>query len=479
MRWTSTPMTPEPSPWRPNAAMASRARSRIAPSSPSRSAAAICSRSSSMSSSPASVAVVASPPPSSRTPCAHGGGLGGAEEEAVEDELEDAAVLGGLGQRRGERLAEVARARSSATSLERGEARRAARTCRWRRPRRAAPRRTRAAGRRCRAAGPAVRQPGCRGRRSSFTPTRSATMSRSVRCLTMTDIVSRKRLGVDVVGAEQQQRARPVDRLRDRRRLLEVELADHADHLDELARDRLRQLGRVQADDLELVLEPRVVEPQVQAAALERLGQLARVVGGQQHDRVRARLDAAQLRDRDLEVREDLEQHRLELLVGLVDLVDEQHDRLGRGDRRHQRALEQELLAEDVVLDLLPAGVVTPRPGCAAAACGSSTRTAPWPRRGPRSTAGARACGPGSAPAPWPARSCRRRPGPRRGPACRAGWRGRRRARWTRRAGSRREPRPARTSSTEVGSAVMGSPDGRTPCAWWPPPRSPQRRCSR
>ena len=34
-------------------------------------------------------------------------------------------------------------------------------------------------------------------------------------------------LGVDVVGAEQQQRARPVDRLGDRRRLLEVELAHH------------------------------------------------------------------------------------------------------------------------------------------------------------------------------------------------------------------------------------------------------------
>ena len=34
-------------------------------------------------------------------------------------------------------------------------------------------------------------------------------------------------------------------------------------------------------------------------------------------------------RNRDLEVRQDLEQHRLELLVGLVDLVDQQHHRLG------------------------------------------------------------------------------------------------------------------------------------------------------
>ena len=103
MRWTSTPMTPEPSPWRPKAAIASRARSRIWPSSPSRSAAAICWRSvSRLSSAPA-----ASIPPPSRDALADGGELGGAEEEAVEDEVEDAPVLLGLGERRGERLAEV------------------------------------------------------------------------------------------------------------------------------------------------------------------------------------------------------------------------------------------------------------------------------------------------------------------------------------------------------------------------------------
>ena len=164
--------------------------------------------------------------------------------------------------------------------------------------------------------------------------------------------------GVDVVHAEQQQRPRPVDRLGDRGRLLEVEAAHHADQLDQPAGDRLGQLGGVQAHDLQLVLERRVVEPQVQAAALERLGQLARVVGGEQHHRVGARLDPSELGHRDLEVRQHLEQHRLELLVGLVDLVDQQHHRLLGGDRRHQRPGEQELLAEDVVLDAVPAGAV-------------------------------------------------------------------------------------------------------------------------
>ena len=154
---------------------------------------------------------------------------------------------------------------------------------------------------------------------------------------------------VDVVGAEQQQRPRPIDRLGDRGRLLEVELADHVDDLDQPPREPLVELGRVQADDLHLALDLGVVEPQVQAAPLERLGELARVVRGEDDDRVRARLDHAELGNRDLKVREHLEQHRLELLVGLVDLVDQQHHRLGRGDRLEQRAGEQELLGEDVV----------------------------------------------------------------------------------------------------------------------------------
>jgi hypothetical protein len=84
-----------------------------------------------------------------------------------------------------------------------------------------------------------------------------------------------ERVGVDVLRAQQQQRPRPVDRLRDRRRLLEVELAHLVDDLDQLASHHVRQLGRVQLDDLQLQLELRVVQPEIEAAALERLGQLA------------------------------------------------------------------------------------------------------------------------------------------------------------------------------------------------------------
>ena len=61
--------------------------------------------------------------------------------------------------------------------------------------------------------------------------------------------------------------------------------------------------------------------------------------------------DRADLRDRDLEVGQDLEQVRLELLVGAVDLVDQQDGRrpVVVLQRLEQRALEQEVRPEDVV----------------------------------------------------------------------------------------------------------------------------------
>ena len=60
--------------------------------------------------------------------------------------------------------------------------------------------------------------------------------------------------------------------------------------------------------------------------------------------------DRAELRDRDLEVGEHLEQERLELLVGAVDLVDQQHDGLVGVDRLEQRPTDQELGPEQLVL---------------------------------------------------------------------------------------------------------------------------------
>ena len=64
---------------------------------------------------------------------------------------------------------------------------------------------------------------------------------------------------------------------------------------------------------------------QVQAAPLQRVAQVAHVVGGQQHHRRHLRVDDADLRNRDLVGGQHLQQERLERLVRLVDLVDQQH----------------------------------------------------------------------------------------------------------------------------------------------------------
>ena len=58
----------------------------------------------------------------------------------------------------------------------------------------------------------------------------------------------------------------------------------------------------------------------------------------------------AELGHRDLEVGEHLEQEGLELGVGAVDLVDEQHAALGRADGAQQRTRQEEALGEERVL---------------------------------------------------------------------------------------------------------------------------------
>ena len=93
----------------------------------------------------------------------------------------------------------------------------------------------------------------------------------------------------------------------------------------------------------------------IEAAALERVVDLAGAVRGDDHDRRLLGLHRAELGDRDLEVRQHLEQERLERLVGAVELVDQQHRRAGGVglERLEERPLDQEALGEHVVLDPL------------------------------------------------------------------------------------------------------------------------------
>ena len=113
-----------------------------------------------------------------------------------------------------------------------------------------------------------------------------------------------------------------------------------------------------------------------------------------------ARRDRAELGDGHLEGIEHLEQQRLGLDLDPVDLVDEQHDRLradviasssGRVSRKSSVKMSPSSSSQRLALV---------GSGSAAAACGSSTRTAPSPRRALRSTA----AGPAAARSPlrWP-----------------------------------------------------------------------------
>ena len=143
-------------------------------------------------------------------------------------------------------------------------------------------------------------------------------------------------------------------RLGHRRRLLELELADRAHDAGHLVGQGLGDVRDLGEHDLLLALHVGVVDVEVEAAPLERLGQLTGVVRGEEHQRDLLGLDRAQLGDRHLVVGEDLEQQGLGLDLDPVDLVDQQHDGIVGPDGLEQRAGEQELVGEDVVLDLAP-----------------------------------------------------------------------------------------------------------------------------
>ena len=88
----------------------------------------------------------------------------------------------------------------------------------------------------------------------------------------------------------------------------------------------------------------------VQAAPLQRVVHLTGAVRRDDHKRRLLGLDGPDLGNRNLEVRQQLEQERLELFVGPVDLVDQQDGRrlIGVVDRVQQRPPQQELGTEDL-----------------------------------------------------------------------------------------------------------------------------------
>src|SRR5271167_1093553 len=155
--------------------------------------------------------------------------------------------------------------------------------------------------------------------------------------------------GVQLRLAEEVEGPGPVDGFRHPRRLSQVELAEPVDGGDDLAGQRRGDAGFPDQDDLDLAFGGRVVDPVVKAAPLQRVVQFPGPVGGEHHERRALRLDGADLGDADLEVRQHLKQEGLELVVGPVDLVDQQHGLIAGPDGLEQRPFQQELRAEQLV----------------------------------------------------------------------------------------------------------------------------------
>ena len=131
--------------------------------------------------------------------------------------------------------------------------------------------------------------------------------------------------------------------------------------------------------DRQFLLERGVLDPLVEAPALQRVVHLARPVGGEDDERRFGRAHGAELGNGDLELREQFEQVAFELLVGAIDLVDQQdgRPRPRRVDRLQQRPLDQERVAVQLAPGAWRGRARRPPRGCAArrAAARSPTRT--------------------------------------------------------------------------------------------------------
>src|SRR5687768_3998882 len=152
---------------------------------------------------------------------------------------------------------------------------------------------------------------------------------------------------VQSLPIQRNERPDPVQRLRDSRNLVQLKTA-------QILNDRRHLLGEARGCfwhalpyDGELFLERRVFNPLIQAAALQRVVHFTRAVGCEDDERWRGGANRAELRDGDLEFGKQFKKIALELFVGAVDFVDEEHrrTRARRIDRLQQRPFDEERLA--------------------------------------------------------------------------------------------------------------------------------------
>src|SRR5205814_4422213 len=84
--------------------------------------------------------------------------------------------------------------------------------------------------------------------------------------------------------------------------------------------------------------------PVIYTAATKRLMQFARPVRSEHDYRRCIRLDGSAFRDRSLKIGQEFEQERFELVIGTVDLIDQQYRLARRAQGPQQWAFDQEFI---------------------------------------------------------------------------------------------------------------------------------------
>ena len=161
----------------------------------------------------------------------------------------------------------------------------------------------------------------------------------------------RFRFVAQVADLQPGERPRPVQRLGDARRFTQFLLADEAHHIGDLQCQIGVDTGQARQDDPRFAVDIRIVDIMVEAATTQRVAELACSVRCQDDPGDGGRGDRPQFGNRNLEVRQQFEQKRLEFLVGPVHLVYKQNGRLLLPYRGKQWPFQQIGLAEDMLLD--------------------------------------------------------------------------------------------------------------------------------
>ncbi len=155
-------------------------------------------------------------------------------------------------------------------------------------------------------------------------------------------------LRIEPILSERHERGDPVERFGNARNPVQVGTPQHLDERRDLFREPPRRVRQSGQDDAELFVEVRIRDPVIEAAALQRVVQLARAVRGDDDDRRPRGANRAELRNRHLKVGEQLEEKALERVVGAIDLVDEEDRDLLTPEGPKERALNEERLAEEL-----------------------------------------------------------------------------------------------------------------------------------